>query len=261
MIFLCLLLPACSALSAEATGDEKDSDAKEALAAPQDESVDGGKTEDGAKKEDDGPPPSGKSGPANPFGKPAPVGSDALPGAIELSDGTLLPGLIYLTRSKEVEVFDTAKKKERRILLAAILTIETIVEWERMDPQWRFKTAGDAEKVYTGKSYPSRMLSYRVTLSDERVVEGHIAGQPIYVQPSEGKPRLLVLHKRHKGPVDTKLKDLVYVTWVRLGDQARGEAEKQLRKKAEEEAGKKSAKGKAQEQKKQEPKADQKEAE
>ncbi len=264
MIFLCLLLPACSALSAEATGDEKDSDAKEAIAAPQDESANGGKTEDGAKKEDDGQPPSGQSAPANPFGKPAPGASDALAGAIELSDGTLLPGLVYLTRSKDVEIFDTAKKgekKQRRIPLAGILTIETIVEWERMDPEWRFKTAGDPEKVYTGKSYPNRMLSYRVTLSDERVVEGHIAGQPMYVQPREGKLRLLVLHKRHKGPVDTKLKDLVYVSWVRLGDRARKKAEEQLRKRAEEEARRKAAKDKAREQKRQESKADKKEAE
>jgi len=270
MIFLCLLLPACSALSAEATGDGKDSDARGASAAPQDESASGasgGKTEDSAKKEDGSEPASKESAPANPFGKPAPGGSDALPGVVELSDGTLLPGLIYLTRGKDVEIFDTAKKgekKQRRILLAAVRTIETIVEWERMDPEWRFKTAGDPEKVYTGKSYPNRMLSYRVTLGDERVVEGHIAGQPLYVQPSEGKLRLLVLHKRHKGPVDTKFKDLVYVSRVRLGDQARKKAEKQLQKKAEQEARKKSAKEKArkqEKQKKQESKADRKEAE
>jgi len=261
MIFLYLLLPACSALSAEATGDEKNSDAKEALAAPQDESANGGKTENGAKKEDDGQPPSGESGPANPFGRPAARRSDALPGAIELSDGTLLPGLVYLTRGKEVEVFDTGKKKKRRILLAGVLTIEAVVEWERMDPQWRFKAAGDPEKVYTGKSYPNRMLSYRVTLSDERVVEGHIAGQPMYVQPSEGKVRQLVLHKRHKGLVDTKLKDLVYVNWVRLGDPARKKAEEQLRRRAEEEARKKSAKDKAREQEKQKSKANKKESE
>ncbi|GAH64145.1 unnamed protein product, partial [marine sediment metagenome] len=152
MVLFCLMLAAALALSAEATGDGKDSDAKGASAAPEDESTNGDKTDESAKKEDGGESASKESTPTNPFGKPAARRSDAVPGAIELSDGTLLPGLVYLTRSKDVEIFDTSKKKQRRIPLAGILTIETIVEWERMDPEWRFKTAGDPEKVYTGKS-------------------------------------------------------------------------------------------------------------
>jgi len=261
IIFLCLLPAACFALSAEATGDAKDSKAKEAPAASQEKPADGDKTEDDAKKEDGSRPASGESAPANPFGKTASRRSDALAGAVELSDGTLLPGLVYLTRGKDLEVFDTAKEKQRRIPLATVLTIEAVVEWERMDRQWRFKTAGDPEKVYTGKSYPNRMLSYRITLGNERVVEGHMAGQPLYVQPDEGQARLLVLHKRHKGPVDTKLKDLVYLKWVRLGEVARKEAEEQLRKKAEAEARRKTARDKARKRKEQESKLDRKEAE
>ncbi|NIA22029.1 MAG: hypothetical protein GWP05_08740 [Anaerolineaceae bacterium] len=242
IIFLCLLPAAGFALSAEATGDAKDSKAEASPPASGDESAGGDKTEKGARKKDGDRPASAESAPANPFTKTAAGRPDALAGAVELSDGTVLPGLVYLTRGKDLEIFDTAKKKQRRIPLASVLTIEAVVEWERMDRQWRFKTAGHPEKVYTGKSYPNRMLSYRITLGDQGVVEGHIAGQLLYVQPREGRVRLLVLHKRHKGPPGTKLKDLVYLKRVRLGEKARQEAEEQLRKKAEQEACKKKAK-------------------
>lgn len=185
--------------------------------------------------------------PASPFGdtrinrRP-----DARSGVVELSDGTKIPGDIYGTRGQALVVLDTARKNEkwRRVPWNTLLAIETRVEWQRMDRQWRFKTAGDPEKVFTGKTYPNRRYAYTVTLRDETQISGRIKGVPVYVRPAGSKPRMVVLHERHKGEVDTKLEDLVYVTSVRFGDDLRRLAEKELREKAEAERKKEAADGK-----------------
>jgi len=194
--------------------------------------------DDDATSADDGAPP------PNPFGA-SQVGKrpDALSGVVELSDGTRVPGDVYGTRGQGLLVLDLAREKDpwRRVPLGAILAIETQVDWERMDPEWRFKTAGDPEKVTTGKAYPNRRYSYRLTLRDETQIRCRIKGVPVYVRPTGGKPRLFVLHERHKGEVGKKLKDLVYVTSVRFGDELRRQAEDELRRKAEEEAARKAA--------------------
>jgi len=195
-------------------------------------------TEDPATGTDQAPPP------PNPFGGRQ-VGErpDALSGVIELSDGTRVPGDIYGTRGQGLLVLDLAREKNkwRRVPLGAILAVDTQVDWERMDREWRFKTAGDPEKVYTGKSYPNRRYSYRLTLRDETQIRCRIKGVPVYVRPTGDKPRLFVLHERHKGNVGTTLKDLIYVKAVRFGDELRRKVEEELRRKAEQEAARKAA--------------------
>jgi hypothetical protein len=178
--------------------------------------------------------------PANPFGKDQEVRRpDALSGVVEQSDGRKFPGDIFITRGADLKVFDRDKKQWRFVPLAAILSIETLVEWERLDDEWHFKTAGSPEKIYTGKKYPNRMYWYAITLRDQTKLDGDIEGAPLYVQATGGRPQLFVLHQRHKGEVGSELKDLLYVKSVRFGDAERRQAEEELKKKAEEESKKK----------------------
>ncbi|MFW6061602.1 MAG: hypothetical protein ACOC93_02220, partial [Planctomycetota bacterium] len=74
---------------------------------------------------------------------------DALPGVIALSNGRVLPGGLYTTRDKPLEVFAAEQKRWRRIPLLAVLSITPVVVEEKMALKWRWKAMGTPERVYT----------------------------------------------------------------------------------------------------------------
>jgi hypothetical protein len=168
--------------------------------------------------------------PVNPFGGPGEAAierKDAVPARVDLSDGTVLAGRVYTTRSKRLKVYNLADKIYEYVPVPALERIETEVEWERMQREWRFKEAGSPEKVYSGRAYPARRLAYRLTLRGGHKIRGHILGQPLYIE-SGGEVRREVLHKRQKGEMGEGRQGLVYIRAVRLGrgayEEARAEA-------------------------------------
>ena len=178
--------------------------------------------------EDEQAAPSGT--PANPFGsgKQAVRRKDAVPGYIELSDGVKHPGRIYTTRAKRLKIYNLKRKIYEFVPVPACKRIDVIVEWERMDRQWRFKEAGNPEKVYTGRAYPLRMLAWRLTLRNDHQIVGHILGQPLYAT-RDGKAERFILHKRDKGPMGAKLDDLIYIRRVVFGLDAYNKALEELK--------------------------------
>jgi len=167
----------------------------------------------------------GDSAPTNPFaaGEQAVYRKDAVPGCVELSDGTKRAGSIYTTRAKRLKIFNLKRKIYEFVPVPACKRIEDVVEWERLERQWRFKEAGNLEKVYTGRAYPVRMHAWRLTLRNDHEIVGHILGQPLYAF-HDGKAERFILHKRHKGPLGAQLEDLVHIRRVVLGPQAYNEA-------------------------------------
>jgi len=170
----------------------------------------------------------------NPFGPRPREREDALPGYVELSDGSVFPGRVYLTRDVRLRIYDEALQRQREVPLRVIKRIECKVKREWMEKEWRFKQAASAEKVYTGREYPAREYVHVITLHDDRTIEGPLSGV-VYVQPymsSPGEqspyrpgpqPRKFLLHKRDKGPVGSELKSLVYVKVIELGEEALSE--------------------------------------
>lgn len=136
--------------------------------------------------------------------------ADALPGVIQLSDGTLLAGGIYTTLEKPLSAFVEREKRWRRVPLIAVLGVSAVVVEEKMEPRWRWKAMGEPERVYTGKSFPTRRLLWRFHLIDDTVVTGAVKGQPLWVEQAQGKRGPFILHERSKGPDGQSLKDLVY---------------------------------------------------
>lgn len=164
--------------------------------------------------------PAVASQPQSPFAATPQNRPDAQPGYIELSDGTVLPGTIYTTREKPFSVFEAASNSFRRIPPVIVRRIDAEVVWERDEPDWRWKEGGSDEKIYTGRTYPARMLRYTFTLVNGQKIAGTVQ-QPIYVQPAGGgDPIQFILHERDKGPLDSKLSQLVYVKRVELGGDA-----------------------------------------
>jgi hypothetical protein len=164
----------------------------------------------------------------NPF-RPAPTRrEDAVPGRLELSNGKIFAGQIYLTRNKRLMIYDEAKQRQREIPLSAVKQIDCQVKKEWMEKEWKFKELTKDEKMYTGRQYPAREYVHTITLHDGRTITGTLSGI-IYVQPSDdpqAPTEHFVLHKRDKGKWDQQLKDLVYVKAVKLGKEALAEGRK-----------------------------------
>jgi hypothetical protein len=165
----------------------------------------------------------------NPFGGAAADRDDAVPGYVELSDGSVHPGQVYLTRETKLKIFDEPEKKFRDVPLRVVKTIDCAVLKEWVEREWRFKENANDEKVYTGRNYPSREYVHTITLDDGRSVRGPLQAI-VYVQPEGRKAERYLLHKRDKGEVGTGLEALTYVRSVRLGDQALEEGKQKAAK-------------------------------
>jgi len=176
--------------------------------------------------------PAGQGG-ANPFGTaPAAERRDAVPGYVELSTGLKVPGRIYTTRAARVKVYNLQREIYEFVPVPALKSIETAIEWERMDKEWRFKEAGNPEKVYSGREYPVRKVAYTLVLRNDHRITGHILGAPLYAEHN-GKVERFILHDRDKGPMGSTLQDLHYVRRVEFGAEAYNRAVAELKAKAE----------------------------
>jgi hypothetical protein len=152
------------------------------------------------------------SPPASPFGKPKSRPEAALPGVVIYSDGRKLPGYIWTPSGKEWRVYESASKQFRDIPFDVVKRIDGIVEWERMEDDWRWREGGMDVKVLTGKKYPNRMTYFSFTLLDDRKIIGTIA-QMFYVELA-GKVTNVMLHKRQQGAIDQTLESMPYVKTV-----------------------------------------------
>lgn len=199
----------------------------------------------------------------NPFGRTEEVvaRADGVPGYVEVSTGLKVPGRIYTTRAKRLKIYNLERKMYEYVPVAACKRIEAVVKfhnverkmdeyvpvaassgfqaveaWERLEKEWRFKEAGNPEKVYTGRSYPLRMLTWRLTLLNDHQIVGHILGQPLYAEHNR-KAERFILHQRDKGEMGATLESLVYVRRVEFGADAYNKAVEELKAKAEAAAG------------------------
>jgi hypothetical protein len=145
---------------------------------------------------------------------------DAVPGYLEMSNGTVHPGQLFLTRDLRLKIFDEKEQRQREIPFRAIRQIECRVLNEWLEKEWRFKENANDEKVYTGRSYPVREYVHVITLTNSKTIQGPLSGI-VYVQ-AEGSdaPEKYLLHKRDKGEPGTELKSLLYVRSIRLGADA-----------------------------------------
>ena len=156
----------------------------------------------------------------NPFGRLERAREDSVPGYVELSDGSIVAGQVYLTRDTRLQIYDASLQRQREIPLQAIQRIDASVEKEWMEKEWRFKENASDEKVYTGRAYPARLLAYTICLKDGRRISGSVSGIVYVEPPAGGERRRFLLNKRQKGDLGTDLPSLVYLRTVELGEEA-----------------------------------------
>lgn len=172
----------------------------------------------------------------NPFGQTPTEREDSVPGYLELSDGSIHAGVIYLTRDKRLQIYDKELQRQREVPLQVVKKIECSIKKEWLEKEWRFKESANNEKVYTGRSYPVREYTHTVTLNDGRTITGPLAAI-VYVEPQPyapvrpedrpppAKTEQFVLNKRNKGEMGKTLKSMVYVKLIKLGKEAAEEAQ------------------------------------
>jgi hypothetical protein len=177
----------------------------------------------------------------NPFGSMPPQREDAIPGFVELSNGEIVAGQVYLTRDTRLKINDEKLQREREVPLSAVKQIDCAVKREWMEKEWKFKELAKDEKMYTGRTYPSREYVHTITLSDGRTITGALSAI-VYVQqpgpsppkPDEVRPQMqadkFVLNKRNKGEIGQNLKSLLYVKSVKLGKEAFEEGVMKIKK-------------------------------
>jgi hypothetical protein len=177
----------------------------------------------------------------NPFGPAPEQREDAVPGYVELSDGKICAGQVYLTRDARLKINDEKSQREREVPLTAVKEIDCTIKREWMEKEWKFKELAKDEKMYTGRTYPSREYVHTITLSDGRTITGELSAI-IYVQqpahattkPGEVRPQVKAekfeLHKRDKGEIGRDLKSLLYVKSIKLGKDALEEGLKKIEK-------------------------------
>jgi hypothetical protein len=156
---------------------------------------------------------------------------DAVPGYVELSDGSIHAGQIYLTRDKRLKISDDKLQRQREVSLSAVKQIECKIEKEWLEKEWKFKELTQDEKMYTGRSYPTREYVHTIRLNDGRTISGGLSAI-VYVQPTEDnttksatssgdrKAEQFLLNKRNKGEIGEDLPSLVYVKSIKLGKEA-----------------------------------------
>lgn len=170
----------------------------------------------------------------NPFGNRSNEREDAVPGFVEMSDGAIHPGRIYLTRDARLQIYDRELKRRREAPLRVVEKIECQVVKQWMEKEWRFKENASNEKFYTGRTYPAREYEHTTTLHDGRTIKGPLSAL-MYVQPDNGgTPLKLILHHRDKGEIGSDLESLKYVRFVKFGDEAFQEAVRRAHEQSEE---------------------------
>jgi len=161
----------------------------------------------------------------NPFAPKPNEREDAVPGYIEMSDGAIHAGLIYLTRDMRLQIYDETLQRQREIPLSAVVQIDCTIKREWMEKEWRYKETTSNEKIYTGRSYPAREYIHTLTLHNGKTVSGLLSAL-IYLRPEADSPGKFqspdqalrfVLHKRDKGRPGQSLAELRFVKRIKLG--------------------------------------------
>jgi hypothetical protein len=176
----------------------------------------------------------------NPFGTPTQRQrrDDAVPGYLELSDGKIHPGQIFLTRDAKLKIFDEERKRHREVPLKAIKRIDCRVSREWVEKEWRFKENASDEKYFTGRSYPAREHTHKITLQNGQTIQGTLSGIVYGQAESAESPDRFLLHKRDKGEPGTELASLVYVRSSQLGEKALEEGKRRATKRTPNAGGK-----------------------
>ncbi len=138
---------------------------------------------------------------------------DGRPGSVEWSNGRKLAGAISLSPGKDLRLF--TQGSQASLKLDEVREIRFRPEKEEMQEGFYFPDAGQATQVKTGEIYPVRQLQTKITLSDGKVLEGHLFTTTLYVETDNGTEKIVLMAKQ-TGANGQKMADLFYPTEIRF---------------------------------------------
>jgi hypothetical protein len=139
--------------------------------------------------------------------------ADGRPGSVEWSDGRKIEGAISLSPGKDLRIF--TNNAQTSLQLDEVKEMRFKPEKEEMWEGYYFPTAGQTTQAKTGEVYPIRQLQTDITLSDGKVLSGHLVTTTLYVETDDTTEKVVLLAKQ-TGTNGQKLSDLPYPTTIRF---------------------------------------------
>jgi hypothetical protein len=136
--------------------------------------------------------------------------ADGRPGTVTYSDGHKLTGAIELSPGKQLLLYTSDGQVS--LQLAQVKEMQFKPETETMEEGFYFPNAGQTTKVKTGDVYPTRQVKTNITLSDGKVLTGHLYTTMVYVEDDDGTADKVPLMAKQTGTDGQKLADLIYPT-------------------------------------------------
>ncbi len=151
----------------------------------------------------------------------APAQDEDLEGTAVLSDGRVIRGEIEMDAPGYFSLFDPSRKRRLRIPPSKVARLLFEVESEELLRGWMFQEESRNTKIKLPFLRPVRQLAVTVVLKTGQRVTGHLDTAVLHLWAEEGeneKEYRLVLTSRQRGKKGQKLKDLLWVKELVLGD-------------------------------------------
>jgi len=149
-------------------------------------------------------------------GSVPPPREEAVPGCLELSDGTVRPRSLRLPRDAWLKIDDEKKRRHRLVPLGVVRQIDCAVAKEWTEKEWPFKENASDENVFTNRTDPAREYVHTIALSYGKTICGPLSAIVHGRAQRADEPERFLLHKRDKGEPGSEIASLVYVCTVRL---------------------------------------------
>jgi len=147
------------------------------------------------------------------FATSCPAEAPTRKGSVEWSDGKKISGDLSLSPGKDFRLF--VDSEQISVRLEDLKEIRFIPEKEEMREGFIFPEPGKAAKQKTGDVYPVRYFKARLTLTNGKILEGHLFTTVLYLE-SEDSTQKVVLLAKMSGKDGQKITDIVYPSDIRF---------------------------------------------
>ncbi len=152
---------------------------------------------------------------------PVKAQEEDLAGTAVLSDGRVIRGEIEMDAPGYFSLFVPARKRRLRIPPSKVARLLFRVESEKLVRGWMFQEESRNTKIQLPFLRPLRQLAVTVVLKTGQRITGHLDAAVLHLWAEAGeneKEYRLVLTSRQRGKKGQKLRDLLWVKELVLGD-------------------------------------------
>ena len=128
---------------------------------------------------------------------------------IVFSDGHEETGILSIIGSRPLVVHPLGTKRQRKIKIEDIVSIQQHVEKASMEKPWAFKESGKAEKVYFDGEYAVINFWTEVLLISGERIKSHVISAAYRFKSDAGKSKIF-LKRQIKGKLNVPMLEIIY---------------------------------------------------